>query len=208
MKIAFDENVPMGMVRVFQALARERQLRRHLGGDFDVVSALDYAPKPRDRDYLRGSDVPWLRRFAADGGRIVISGDIRMQDNAFERAALIQNGFVTIFFERSWSEWNFFRKSALLLRWWPEITKKIKSTKRGGFWCVPSAWGEGDLRYIEAIPQSVSKSPPTRLDQTKRGVEPAAKRRSPSRRPRENGRQGSFKLSKSEKNDRNNGPGS
>jgi hypothetical protein len=166
LKIAFDENVPLGMVRVFQALARERKLRRELGSAIEFVSAENYAPKPTDTDFIRDSDVPWLARFADDGGKIVISGDVRMLANPFERAALVQHGFVTIFFETSWSEWNFFRKSALLIHWWPQVAKRIKIAKPGEFWCIPSAWREGDLRRIQSTATAIGKRPPNRPEAT------------------------------------------
>ena len=74
MKIAFDENVPIAMVRVFQTFASERQLRK-LSGSFEIKSAADYTPRPGDPDYVPRSDVPWLKRFAADGGKVIISGN-------------------------------------------------------------------------------------------------------------------------------------
>ena len=45
MKIAFDENVPVQMVRVFQALGQERQFRTL---NLEIKSAVDYTPKPTD----------------------------------------------------------------------------------------------------------------------------------------------------------------
>jgi hypothetical protein len=50
-KIAFDENIPMAMVRVFQTFATEKQLKK-LTGNFTIESAKDYTPKPQDHDYL------------------------------------------------------------------------------------------------------------------------------------------------------------
>jgi hypothetical protein len=40
------------MVRVFQTFASERQLRKLVGGNFEIKSAKDYAPHPGDLDYL------------------------------------------------------------------------------------------------------------------------------------------------------------
>lgn len=147
MKIAFDENLPIQMVRVFQAFASEKQLKK-LTGDFDVTSAKEYTPKPGDADYTPKNDVPWLKRFAEDGGKIVISGDTKMRYVPHERKALIDHGFVVIFFEGQWSKWTFFPKCALLLHWWPVVAKKIKSA-RPGFWTIPCNWKEnGRLRKL------------------------------------------------------------
>jgi hypothetical protein len=68
-KIAFDENVPAAMVRTFQALAQEKRFKRMIGAGC-VVSAKDYTPTVSDTDYIRKSDVPWMRRYKADGGQV------------------------------------------------------------------------------------------------------------------------------------------
>ena len=136
------------MVRVFQTFASERQLRK-LSGSFEIKSAADYTPRPGDPDYVPRSDVPWLKRFAADGGKVIISGNTEMKYVPHERLALIESGFVVFFFENQWSRWKFFRKCALLLHWWPIIAAKIKRAKAGSFWHIPSSWPEkGKLRAI------------------------------------------------------------
>lgn len=148
MKIAFDEHVPLAMVKAFQAFANERQLRRTTG-DFEIKSAKEYAPIPGDPDFLGKNDVPWLKRFAADGGKVVISGNTKMRWVPHERRALIEHGFVVIFFENQWSNWKFFRKCALLLFWWPAVARRIKRAKPG-FWYIPSHWREGTLRKVSS----------------------------------------------------------
>jgi hypothetical protein len=149
LKIAFDENVPAAMVRAFQAFASERQLRKITGG-FEIKSAADYAPKPGDPDYARKNDVPWLKRFAADGGKVVISGNTAMKNVPHERLALVELGFVVLFFENRWSNWKFFRKCALLLHWWPVIARTIKRAKPG-FWHIPCTWPEkGTMRKVSS----------------------------------------------------------
>lgn len=146
MKIAFDENVPICMVRVFQTFAKERQLRK-LVGDFEIQSAADYTPNPGDPDYAKKNDVPWIKRFSAAGGRVIISGNTEMKNVPHERLALVQEGMVVIFFESKWNNWKFFRKCALLLHWWPVVAKKLKTAKRGTFWHIPLTWNEnGKLR--------------------------------------------------------------
>jgi hypothetical protein len=147
-KIAFDENVPVGMVRVFQTFASEYQLRK-ITGNFEIKSAKDYAPKRGDPDYVAKNDVPWLKRFAADGGKVVISGNTDMKNVPHERLALIECGFIVVFFEGQWSGWKFFRKCALLLHWWPQIASRIKRAKPGSFYHIPCNWPEkGSLRKV------------------------------------------------------------
>jgi hypothetical protein len=148
LKIAFDENVPIAMVRVFQTFANERQLQK-ITGKFEIKSAMDYTPRPGEADYVARSDVPWLRRFADDSGKVVITGNTEMRFVPHERLALIECGFVVFFFEGRWSSWKFFRKCSLLLHWWPEIATKVKKAKPGSFWAIPGNWPEkGKLRKL------------------------------------------------------------
>jgi hypothetical protein len=148
LKVAFDQNVPIGVVRVLQTFANERQFRK-ISGSFIIKAASDYTPKRGDDDYRPGNDVPWLKRFADDGGKVVISGDVRMKSRPHERLALIEHGFIVIFFETQWSDWKFWRKCALLIHWWPVIAAKIKRAKKPSFYHVPCNWVEdGELRWV------------------------------------------------------------
>jgi PIN like domain len=166
LKVAFDEPVPVAMVRVFQALAEERKLKR-LVGMLSVESAKDYAPHPGDPDYLKRSDVPWVRRFAAAGGKIIISGDTNMMKEDHERLAPIEAGMLVIFFGSQWSGWKFHRKSALLLNWWPMIVSTSAKAKPGSFWRVPTSWREGGkLRSIPNTNQKLLKIERQRASQS------------------------------------------
>ena len=144
MKIAFDENIPIAMVKVFQTFANERQLKKLIGGKFEIKSAKDYVPVSSDPDYKAKSDVPWLKRFASDGGKVVITDNRDMRHVPQERLALVEQGFIVVFLSNQWSGWKFFRKCALLLLWWPVIAAKVanKRTKPGSFWNIPSTWKE------------------------------------------------------------------
>jgi hypothetical protein len=158
LKIAFDENVPMGMVRVFQSLSNER---RFVTTGMTIVSAKDYSPNLSDPDYLPKNDVPWLERFAKDGGVAVLSGDQNMRYVPHEMRALQQLKLTVIFFERAWSGWNFYRKSSLLLFHWQVVVKRLRTAKPGSFWCVPNHWKDGDLRKIEAPQEAILRDAPS-----------------------------------------------
>jgi len=181
LKVAFDENIPAAMVRVFQLFARERQLQHLLTG-LEIKSAKDYTPLPGDPDYIRKNDVPWLKRFAADGGRIVISGNTRMKKVPHERLALIEGNFVVVFFENRWSGWNFCRKCAFLLHWWPEIARTVKRAKPRSFFHIPSTWEDGaKLRRVSNADQrklkmerQLSARPKPKKERPKRMPKPAS----------------------------------
>lgn len=129
------------MVKVFQTFANERQLKRKIGA-FEITSAMQYTPKPGDDDYVKKNDVPWIKRFAAAGGRVIISGDAEMRYVPHERLALIQAGMLVFFFDGKWSQWDFFRKCSLLIHHWPGIANRIKRGKAPAFWHVPLSWHE------------------------------------------------------------------
>lgn len=121
------------MVRVFETFAKENQIRK-LTGVLQVESAADHTPKPGDADYIKGSDVPWIRRFADAGGKVIISGNTQMQTVQHERLALVQAGMVVIFFENRWSNHRFWTKCAILLHWWPVVVTTIKKAPAPSFW--------------------------------------------------------------------------
>jgi PIN like domain len=141
LKVAFDENVPTAMVRVFETFANERQLKRKIGS-FQIVSAREFVPKQDDTDYRKKDDSPWIKRFAEAAGRAIISGDTRMRFVPHERLALIQHGMLVFFFDTKWNQWEFFRKCSLLIHHWPAIAKRIKIGKAPAFWYIPLSWAE------------------------------------------------------------------
>lgn len=132
------------MVRVFQTFANERQLKK-LIASVEVTSAKDYTPQRGDGDYRPKDDTPWIKRFAADGGKVIISGDTRMRYVPHERLALVEAGLLVFFFDGKWSEWGFFHKCSLLIHHWPAIASRIKRTRsstKAAFWQIPLSWSE------------------------------------------------------------------
>ncbi len=150
MKIAFDENIPIALVKVFQTFANEKQLKK-LVGNLTIESAKDYTPQKSDVDFLPKNDVPWIKRFADSGGHIIISGNTQMKSVPHERLALVECGIVVIFFESRWNQWGFFDKCALLLHWWPVIAEQSQKARRGTFWHVPLHWTASSGGSLKAV---------------------------------------------------------
>jgi hypothetical protein len=138
-KVAFDENIPMAMVRVFETFAKETALKKATG-NFTIESAKAYTPKQEEADYRPKNDVPWINRFYKAGGRVIISGNTQMLEVPHERLALIESGMLVIFFPKSWNNWDFFNKCAHLMHWWPIIAGKARVGRKGTFWRVPLTW--------------------------------------------------------------------
>ena len=81
-----------------------------------------------------------------------------MQKLPHERMALIECGFVTIFFEPQWNNWKFHRKCALLLHWWPLVIKTIKTAPPSSFWAIPCDWpSDGNLRSLPTSDKKLLK---------------------------------------------------
>lgn len=141
MKIAFDEHIPPAMVKVFQDLAAERGFRRQLR-NVEIVKAKDYSPQPGDADYIRKSDVPWIRRYRTNGGRVIVSGNTRMVSVPQELLALQNCGMVVFFFPSCWNNWQFPRKCAMLLAWIERIVAHARLSKPAMLYRIPESWSE------------------------------------------------------------------
>jgi hypothetical protein len=179
LKIAFDEHIPPTMVRVFQTFASDKQLLK-LNADLVIEKAQLYYPKQHDPDYLKRNDAPWVRRFAASGGKVVVSGNTRMKIVAHERLAFVEEGVIVIFFENAWNNWKFFSKCSLLLHWWPMIVRQMQTAKPGSFWHVPATWPKTTNAKLRSVPNhdlKLDKIERQKADQPKIRAERAAKKR-------------------------------
>jgi hypothetical protein len=88
--------------------------------------------------------------------------------------ALIEHGFIVIFFEGQWSGWKFWRKCALLIHWWPVIAAKIKRAKKASFYHVPCNWVEdGKLRWVSNKDPKLLKKERRAAARRRRGGHPA-----------------------------------
>jgi hypothetical protein len=153
-KIAFDENMPASVVVTLRTIGEQKGLRRHFQG-LQIVQAKQYAPALLDKDYKRKDDGPWLKRYKADGGKVIISGDVSMPDKPHELLAIQESGLVAFFFPAQWNNWKFARKAALLLVWLDRIIAQAKLAKAGTLYRIPNDWRPGAA--LKAI------NPPTAL---------------------------------------------
>lgn len=151
MKIAFDENMPLALVRTFRTLARDKAFRRTFG-NLQIVSAIDYTPKTDDDDYLPKNDVPWLTRYKKSRGRIFISGDTKMPDIPHELAAIEELGLIAFFLPPKWNGWKFPRKTALVFAWMERIISQAETAKPGMLFRIPNDWREDAPLYVIPSP--------------------------------------------------------
>jgi hypothetical protein len=143
LKIALDEHVPKQVATALVALASGRGAKA-----LSICSARDYSVPNSD------SDVPWLQRFAEDGGTVVVSGDAKMRGKLHEQRALSDAGFVVFFMSAAWNRMPLHEKAAMLVRWWPIILEKISTASSGQFFQLPHNWTGTEMREV---------TPPRRL---------------------------------------------
>lgn len=163
MKIAFDENMPASVVVTLKTIGEQRGFRSHFRG-IQIVQARDYTPSLTDSDYKRKDDGPWIRRFKADGGKVIISGDVSMPDKPHELLAIQETGLVAFFFPSQWNNWKFARKAALLLIWLDRIIEQSKTAKKGQMFRVPNDWA------VDAVLKVINTPTALRLKETEQAV--------------------------------------
>lgn len=142
MKVAFDENIPVRIFELFEKLS-----------DSPI---LPHTLKQAGHYRLSGErgDESWILRFARDGGQVILSGDTKIRSRIHELSALSNAGMITYFFGSRWNNLEFFMKSAMLLRWWPEISVHMQQSEKGKCWEIPMLWESGNF---------VDKTPPSNL---------------------------------------------
>lgn len=146
------------MVRLFRGFQQEKSLRRALGpvaGEAEIVRAQDYYPSLGDTDYreVNGKvpDDSWIRRFARDGGKAIISGDRRMLLRPHEKLALLETNLVVVFLPHAWSGWTLCAKVSLLVHWWETIAGSAASAPPG-LYSVPKAWPIDKEKELRKLP--------------------------------------------------------
>ncbi len=138
MLVAFDENIPFIMVRVFQTLAESAHIL-----NCDIKSAKEYTPAPKQ------GDVPWMLKFREQGGEVIISGDVGIRGKLHQQKALVDSGFIAFFFTGTWSQKNNFVKCAMLLFWWPRIRQYMDTSNPGDLWEIPFQWSWKELKDVK-----------------------------------------------------------
>lgn len=147
MKIALDEHIPRTVLDAVQKLLEDKRIAK-----IEVVGAVDYVEAPSR------SDVPWLRKFAEDGGKALITGDKGMRSRVHERKALLDLGLIVFFLPPKWNNETFMDRAAFLLRWWSVIVECAQTSGPSTCWEVPYIWTP-DIEKIEDVtgPKEIEK---------------------------------------------------
>jgi len=85
-------------------------------------------------------DPSWLTKFAADDGDMIISGDWKILQHWPDLVAYTESGLVSFFPPAPFGQMKGFARAAFILRWWPAMIEKHKSSQRGDRWRIPFTW--------------------------------------------------------------------
>jgi hypothetical protein len=82
-------------------------------------------------------DIEWIQRIASDPDWVIISGDIRISQNEFERRAWLESGLTAFFLAKGWTRLKLWDQAWRLVKWWPEIVAQAIRIKPGAGFIVP-----------------------------------------------------------------------
>jgi hypothetical protein len=91
----------------------------------------------RERFSADTPDVNWIRTLAAEGDWVIISGDIRISQNQFERRAWLESGLTAFFLGKGWTTLKLWDQSWRFLKWWPDIVAQAARIRPGAGFVVP-----------------------------------------------------------------------
>jgi hypothetical protein len=99
-----------------------------------------------------GSEDPdWIRKFAAEDGTAIVSGDYNILQHWPNLIAYTESGLVSFFPPKAYKHLSPYSKAAFFLRWWPAIIEKVKVSARGERWRLPMQWAEVSHTKLEPL---------------------------------------------------------
>jgi hypothetical protein len=81
----------------------------------------------RSRFKANTPDIDWIHALADEGDWCIVSGDAFRKRNGVERKVLRDSGLSVFVLQSSWSTYQYWEKTAQLLRWWPRIVDQANS---------------------------------------------------------------------------------
>lgn len=78
----------------------------------------------RDRFPPATADVDWLEALGNERDWCVISGDAFRKRNGAERKVIRDCGLSVFVLQSSWANYQYWEKTAQLMRWWPRIVEQ------------------------------------------------------------------------------------
>ena len=82
-------------------------------------------------------DIDWIKILASEGNWIIVSGDIRISQNEFERKEWLNSGLTAFFFAKGWTAIKLWDQAWRLVKWWPAIVEQAERIQPGAGFIVP-----------------------------------------------------------------------
>lgn len=116
-------------------------------------------------------DPSWIKKFAAGDGDIIISGDWQILQHWPDLVAYTESGLISFFPPSGFGKLFGHGRASFIIRWWPTIIEKAKTSQRGDIWRLPMTWTP-DVTKFDRI-----NDPRIKTDEQKRahGIEPIGK---------------------------------
>lgn len=124
MKIRADEHISPEIVRTVCELA--------VSPEFDFTGVIGSGDKGL-------ADVPWIAKFAAEGGRAILTGDRDFLSRPHQVMAVLETGLIVIHMHNKFCNAKGRMQAAHLLWWWDKIEATLLTAKPRQCWRVP--WG-------------------------------------------------------------------
>ena len=121
MKFFLDNNLPPRVAEAINALLELANRAVHLQEMFPANVA----------------DVEWMAKLSQEGGWVVISGDVRITKNAYERKAWQQSHLTALFLKKGWMNQTLWRQASRLIQWFPDIMAQAEKVAPGAGFVVP-----------------------------------------------------------------------
>lgn len=134
MKIRADENVSPKIVRALREV---------------ILSAGWELSHVRDDNAPRTADETWIPRFAANGGKGIISADTAILKRPHQIEAIRASGVIGIFLDPRWAGAKRHQQAAHLIWHWPAIEGVMERSVVGDCWSVPFDFGKSKITAIK-----------------------------------------------------------
>lgn len=112
MKIRADEHVSQRIVGAIRTMA--------LSTPFELSSVVECGDRGK-------SDVHWIRRFASEGGKAILSGDADFFSRPHQVMAVCECGMMIVHMPARWSNAKCHLQAAHLLMWWSRIEAALST---------------------------------------------------------------------------------
>lgn len=132
MKFFIDNCLPPRWAPALSALANP--------GQFEVVHL-------RTKFSADVTDAEWIQELTEEGSWTIVSGDIRTTKSLHEREAWLSSGLTAFFLVKGW-DFEFWEKTARIVRWWPKILEQSSMVQSGAGFYVPVNYKSGKFEQV------------------------------------------------------------